>query len=459
MGLKIVLVGAGSREFGPATLRDIYLSEPLGEAGADIVLMDTAAEGLARNRTYALALGERLGRRHRVDTTTELDRALDGADYVVMAIEVDRYYYWAQDFHVPRMYGFRQIYGENGGPGGLFHALRNMGPSVDIARAVERSCPHAWLLNYTNPLTRLCEAQVRRTSARVIGLCHGFVHGREQVCRLLGHPEEDLEAYACGLNHITWFQELRSRATGEDLYPRLRAREREAHWLSDWDDIALQRTLLRTFGLYPSPGANHTGEYIRWAEEFLASDKLQFYYDPREGHPWEGGKVPTWIYNLQDAPTEAKLFWEEHPARIRPPREVREGQTDERISASGELAIPIMEGLSLGVRHDLAAVNVPNAGWIPNLPEGAVVEVPATVDADGLHPRRMSPLPEAVAAILRTQVSISALLVEAFVERSKDKLLQAVLLDPTCHSHRQAVELVDRMCAMQAELLPEMAWR
>jgi alpha-galactosidase len=459
MGLKIVLVGAGSREFGPATLRDIYLSEPLGEAGADIVLMDTAGEGLARNRTYALALGERLGRRHRVDTTTELDRALDGADYVVMAIEVDRYYYWAQDFHVPRMYGFRQIYGENGGPGGLFHALRNMGPSVDIAGAVERSCPHAWLLNYTNPLTRLCEAQVRRTSARVIGLCHGFVHGREQVCRLLGHPEEDLEAYACGLNHITWFQELRSRATGEDLYPRLRAREREAHWLSDWDDIALQRTLLRTFGLYPSPGANHTGEYIRWAEEFLASDKLQFYYDPREGHPWEGGKVPTWIYNLQDAPTEAKLFWEEHPARIRPPREVREGQTDERISASGELAIPIMEGLSLGVRHDLAAVNVPNAGWIPNLPEGAVVEVPATVDADGLHPRRMSPLPEAVAAILRTQVSISVLLVEAFVERSKDKLLQAVLLDPTCHSHRQAVELVDRMCAMQAELLPEMAWR
>lgn len=459
MSLKIVLVGAGSREFGPATLRDIYLSDPLGEAGADIVLMDTLGEGLERNRTYAHALGERLGRRHRVETTTELDRALDGADYVVMSIEVDRYYYWAQDFHVPRMYGFRQIYGENGGPGGLFHALRNMAPSVDIARAVERTCPDAWLLNYTNPLTRLCEAQVRLTSARVIGLCHGFVHGREQVCRLLGHPEEDLEAYACGLNHITWFQELRSRATGEDLYPRLRAREREAHWLSDWDDIALQRTLLRTFGLYPSPGANHTGEYIRWAGEFLASDKLQFYYDPREGHPWEGGEVPTWIYNLQDAPTETALFQDEHPARIRPSREAREGQTDERISPSGELAIPIIEGLTLGVGHDLAAVNVPNEGWIPNLPDGAVVEVPATVDAEGLHPRRMAPLPEAVAAILHTQVSISVLLVEAFVEGSKDKLLQAVLLDPTCHSHRQAIELVDRMCAMQAELLPAMAWR
>ncbi len=458
MALKIVLVGAGSREFGPATLRDIYLSDALGEADVHVVLMDLFDDGLERNRAYAAALGERLGRTHRVETTTDLDRALDGADWVVVSIEIDRYPWWAQDFHVPRTYGFRQIYGENGGPGGLFHALRNMGPSVDIARAMERACPEAWLLNYTNPLTRLCEAQTRLTSTRVVGLCHGFVHGREQVCRLLGHPEEDLEAYACGLNHITWFQEIRSRATGEDLYPRLRARERQAHWLSDWDDIALQRTLLRSFGLYPSPGANHTGEYIRWAEEFLASDKLQFYYDPREGHPWEGGKLPTWIYNLQDDPTGAKLFWDDHPTRIRAAREDREGQTAERIRPSGELAIPIMEGVSLGVRHDLPAVNVPNAGWIPNLPDGAVVEVPAVVDGDGLRPRQMTPLPEVIAAILRTQVSISVLLVEAFVEGSKDKLLQALLLDPTCHSHRQAVELVDRMVALQADLLPALTW-
>jgi len=458
MSLKIVLVGAASREFGPATLRDIYLSDALGDAGVHVVLMDLYADGLERNRAYATALGERLGRAHRVTTTTDMDRALEGADWVVMAIEVDRYRYWAQDFHVPRTYGFRQIYGENGGPGGLFHALRNMGPSVEIARAMERVCPDAWLLNYTNPLTRLCEAQVRLTSTKVVGLCHGFVHGREQVCRILGHPEEDLEAYASGLNHITWFQELRSRATGEDLYPKLRARERAAHWLSDWDDIALQRTLLRSLGLYPSPGANHTGEYIRWAEEFLASDKLQFYYDPREGHPWEGGRIPTWIYNLQDRPSEAKLFWEEHPERIRAPREEREGQTGERIVPSGELAVPIVEGISLGVAHDLPAVNVPNQGWIPNLPDGCVVEVPAVVDGDGLRPRRMPPLPEAIAAILRTQVSISVLLVEAFTEGSKDKLLQALLLDPTCHSHKQAIELVDRMCALQAELLPELTW-
>jgi alpha-galactosidase len=171
--IRIVLIGAASREFGPATLRDIYLSEPIAEVGADIVLMDLDAEGLRETRAYAEVLETRTGRGFSVAATTDLEASLAGADYVVMAIEMRRYYYWAQDFHVPRTFGFRQIYGENGGPGGLFHALRNMTPSVRIAESVARICPGAWILNYTNPLTKLCEAQSRLTDAQVIGLCHG----------------------------------------------------------------------------------------------------------------------------------------------------------------------------------------------------------------------------------------------------------------------------------------------
>ena len=465
MRMKIVLVGAASREFGPSILRDIWLSEPLSERRAHVVLMDLEAEGLERTRAYAATLDERLERTcpgcarrpHTVSTTTDLEAALEGADFVVMAIEVNRYFYWAQDFHIPRMYGFRQIYGENGGPGGLFHALRNMAPSLEIARAVERICPDAWLLNFTNPLTKLCEAQTHLTGARVIGLCHGILHGEEQVCRILDHPLDDLEAYACGLNHFSWFQTLRSRRTGEDLYPRLRARERGAHWLSDWDEIALSRILLRTFGLYPSPGANHVGEYLRWAEEFLGSSALQFFYDPRDGHPWETGDVPTWIYNLSDDPTHTALFPERPLPRIKPSREAREGQ-GERIRPSGELAVPIMEGLACGCSVELPAVNVPNAGWIPGLPDGTVVEVPATADAAGLHPRRMDPLPEAIGALLSLQGSINRLLVRAFEEGSRDVLLQALLLDPTTHSYRQAVELVDRFFEIQGPALPPLAW-
>lgn len=463
--MKIVLVGAASREFGPATLRDIWLSDPLAAHQAQVVLMDVDADGLERTRAYAATLEDLLGRAHpgsarrghRVTATTDLDDALGGADFVVMAIEARRYFYWAQDFHLPRMHGFRQIYGENGGPGGLFHALRNFGPSLEIARAVERACPEAWLLNYTNPLTKLCEAQTRLTSAKVVGLCHGVFHGKEQVCRILEHPLDDLEAYACGLNHFTWFQTLRSRDTGEDLYPRLRERERAAHWLSDWDEIALSRILLRTFGLYPSPGANHIGEYLRWAEEFLGSSALQFFYDPRDGHPWETGEVPTWIYNLDDDPTHTPLFPEGPLTRLKAPREVRERQSD-GIRPSGELAIPIVEGLACGRTVELPAVNVPNAGWLPGFEDGVVVEVPATADADGLHPMRMEPLPEAVAALLRLQASINRLLVDAYEHGSRDVLLQALLLDPTTTSYRQAVELIDRFFDVQGDALPGLTW-
>lgn len=459
--IKIVLVGAASREFGPATLRDIYLSDAIAEQGVSVVLMDLDAEGLVRTESYAREIGARLGRTVSVSATTSLEEALEGADFVVMAIELDRYFYWAQDFHIPRAHGFNQIYGENGGPGGLFHALRNMGPSVEIARAVARICPDAWLLNYTNPLTKLCEAQTQLTDAKVVGLCHGVFHGKEQVCRLLGIELVDLEAYASGLNHFTWFESLRSRSSGEDLYPALKERERTAHWLSDWDEIALSRILLRTFGLYPSPGANHIGEYIRWADAFLGSSALQFFYDPKEGHPWETGKVPTWLYNLSDDPTHAELFPAEHPARLKASREVREGQgkgNQGKILPSGELAIPIIEGLRCGETHELAAVNLPNQGFVPGLPPGAVVEVPATVDLDGLHPRNMESLPEAVLALLRTQVSINQLLVEAFDTGSKDTLLQALLLDPTTHSYTQSVELINRMCETQRDVLPELTW-
>ncbi len=455
--MKIVLVGAGSREFGPATLRDIYLSEALAERDVEVTLMDLDAEELATTQAYAESLSSRTDRSHAVSSTTDLAKALDGADFVVMAIEVNRYFYWAQDFHVPRTFGFKQIYGENGGPGGLFHALRNMGPSIEIAREMEARCPDAWLLNYTNPLTKLCEGQTRLTSTKVVGLCHGICHGKEQVCRLLEHPQEDLCGYACGLNHFTWFQELRSHGTGEDLYPRLKQREKEAHWLSDWDEIALSRILLRSFGLFPSPGANHIGEYVRWADDFLGSSLLQFFYDPREGDPWETGEVPTWLYNLSDHPTDAPLFPDGPLARLKPSREDRETSGGE-IKPSGELAIPIIEGLACDVERELAAVNVPNQGWIPGLPDGAVVEVPATVGPDGLIPRTMGPLPEAVLALLRTQVSINKLLVEAYEESSRSKLLQALLLDPTCHSYRQSVHLIDRMFELQSDILPGMGW-
>ena len=456
MKLKIVLVGAGSREFGPATIRDILLSNHLNRKDLEVVLMDISEKELPHHYDYAKEVAEKLGRNPKLSYTTDLEAALEGADYVITAIEIKRYFYWSQDFHIPRKHGFNQIYGENGGPGGLFHALRNFEPSMKIARAMEKVCPDAWLLNYTNPLTKLCEVLTKLSKIKVIGLCHGVFHGKKQLCKFLDIDYKDLDAKASGLNHFTWFQSIENKKTGEDLYPTLKEKEKEAHWLADWDEIALSRILMRVFGLYPSPGANHIGEYIRWASEYLGSSSIQFFYDPNDRDPWKDGDVPTWVYNLQGHPTNVPLYPGKDIATIFPDHQENEDHyaRSEEIKHSGELAIPIIEGMNCEVEQELAAVNIPNQGYVPGLPDGAVVEVPALVNGHGLHPIQMEKLPEAVLALLRTQTSINQLLVEAYEEKSKNKLLQAVLLDPTCHSYKSAVHMIDEMLELQREVLP-----
>jgi len=443
--VKIVLIGAGSRSFGPAMVKDIVLSEPLSTLDVKLVLMDRIPDAIAGIKQYACDLFATFKRPFAVVGTTDLTQALEGADYVITAIEVDRYLHWSEDFHIPRKYGFRQVYGENGGPGGLFHALRNMIPVVEIAQTMERLCPHALLLNFTNPESKVCEALTRLTSIQTIGLCHGIFGGIAQAAFVLGIPREEIEVQACGINHFTWFQQIRNRQTGEDLYPRLREMERQGDWLAEWHEIGIQRVLFRRFGLWPSPGANHIGEYVRWAEEFVASE-MQYFYDPADGHPWENGRIPEFVYTIGHTSTSRPFL--PVPATKTTPAQENE------ITPSGELAIPIVEGISCGLKRVLEAVNVTNQGAIPGLPDDMVVEVPAAVDKHGTHPCQMAPLPEGIAAMLRLQGSIHRLLVEAFAERSRDKLLQALLLDPTVDSYRRAVGCMEEMIAVQRALLP-----
>ena len=132
--------------------------------------------------------------------------------------------------------------------------------------------------------------------------------------------------------------------------------------------------------------------------------------------------------------------------------------TSAPLAPSGELAVPLLEGVLCDAERYLDAVNVPNAGYVPGLPDDAFVEVPATANRSGLHPFQMEPLPEAVLALLRTQTSINRLLVDAFRDGSRHTLLQALLLDPTTESYRQAVNLINEMFRLQGDVLPEMEW-
>lgn len=447
MSIRIAYIGAGSETFGPPVVDHLFSSDLLLDQGMTLVLMDQKADHLTEITAYATGKAQELPARPSVETTTDLEACLRGADFVLCSIEVERYFYWAQDFHIPRQYGFNQVYGENGEIGGLFHALRNMTPMLEIARAIERICPDAVLLNFSNPEHKLCEAITRLTSVRTVGLCPGVYIGRQQIADILERPVDSLDTAACGINHFTWFQSIRDGASGEDLYPELRRREAKGDELSHWHEIGLGRILFRRYGLWPSPGANHYAEYLHWAKAFVAHN-MQYYYDPALGSPWDGAPSPEFVYSIERVSPERP--W------IRQPKQKVHGE-DEGIDVDAigaGMAVMIMEGLTTDVSRALFSVNVPNRGSIPGLEADTVVEVPATVTRDGIEPHRMEPLPEAITATLRLHGSIHKLLVEAFETRSRDTLLQAVLLDPTANDYLRAVEMVNAFLRIQEERLP-----
>lgn len=452
--LKFTIIGAGSVCFCPATLNDILLNDNICSVPLSIALMDIDERALRVSETYAREAIKVSGREVNLTVTTNLEESLVDADFVITAIEVDRYYYWSMDFHIPRRYGFRQVYGENGGPGSMFHTLRNLPPTLEIAHAMEKICPDAWLLNYTNPEAKLIEGVLKYTKVKAVGLCHGANLGLNQVAAMLEIPREDIEGDAAGLNHFGWFTRLTRKSTGEDLYPMLKERESRMSWLAQWDNLGLSRLMLRTYGLFPYPGTNHEGEYIAWSDSMLASAQIQYFYDPVTNDPWsKDGTVPEFVYNFQSNPTGRELFpkKEDHyEERF----QVKEGQ----LKLSGEVGVPIAEAIAFDIPLHVDAVNVQNFGLIPGVMEGMVVEVPADVDGEGIHPCKCPELPVAVTAMINTQGAIHRLVLEACMENSRNKLLQAMLLDPTVSNYNNAVALINEMCERQKEILPPLHW-
>lgn len=453
--VKIAYIGAGSLQFGPLMVQDILMSKILTEKGLEIRLMDINKSYLEHVVAHAEYVCQKLNHGAKIIGTTNRDEAIKGADFVLCAIEKDRNMHWSQDFHIPRKYGFKQVYAENGGVGSLFHALRNIKVIMDLARAMERLCPDALLLNFSNPEHKICEAVTRLTSIKTVGLCHGVLFGREQLSEMLQIPLNDLQTKACGINHFTWFQEIKHKSTGEDLYPKLREIELKGDWLAKWHDLALGRILFRRFGQWPSPGSNHYGEYIRWAEEFVVP-QLQFFYDPYEGHPWEKNQIPEGVYSA-DRVNYNRPWIKDTSKRLFPMGETEEAKMeneDGSLKVTREIGTLIMESVSNNERQWLESVNVPNKGFIPNLPDDLVVELPAYCDGAGIQPIPMEPIPEGIAATIRLHASIHLLLVEAYNEQSKDKLLQAILIEPTVNSYRNAVDMCNEMLTLQKEVLP-----
>lgn len=453
--LKIAIIGAGSVSFCPTTVSDILRNDSIRQVPLEIALMDIRQEALDISRNFCEQLKKKYNDTAEITATLDLERALDGADFVITAIEKERYFYWSQDFHIPRKYGFRQIYGENGGPGGLFHTLRNMGPTLEIAHTMEKVCPEAYLLNYTNPEAKLVTAISKDTKIKTVGLCHGEQMGVDQIAFITGIPKQFLDTEVSGVNHFGIITKVTDIRTGEDIYPLLMEKEKSLGKLVKWDEWALSRIMLRVYGKWVYPGANHIGEYLAWSDQFIASSQLQYFYDPMTENPWSDIKNTP----LEFIYTISGRTWEKDVAEETPEEIFRKAfENYDNFEQNHEYGIPIIEAIAFDKPRHIGAVNVPNHGYAPSLPEGMVVEVPAQVDEAGIHPLTTGTIPTGLAAMMTRVGSISDLLYEAYKEKSKKKLLQAILLDPTVSSYSNAVALIDEMFEKQRDILPEMHW-
>jgi len=408
---KIVMLGATSMSFGLNMLRDIFSSDELH--GSTLTLVGRNPATLAKMAALARLLNAHSGAGITVEETTDRRAALDGAGFVVNATAIDRNRLWKLDFEVPRKYGIRHTLGENGGPGGLFFTLRTLPLVFDIVREMEALCPGALFINFSNPESRIILALGRYSPVRALGLCHGIFMGQGDVARIMGLPYEQVEVWGAGINHFQCLLQIRDCASGEDLYPLLRTREK------DFDPafMPLTRRLFRAFDYWMTCSDDHLGEYLAYGWE-AGETGYDFAADER-------GRAQ-FARALEGALAGADI----------PP---------DWLTPSGERGAAAIGGM-LHNRHRLLESGiVANRGTIANLPPDAAVEVPVVADAAGIHPVSLGPLPDPVAKLLATQVSVQQLAVEAAVHASKEIALQALLIDPVVNSADAAVRLLDEL--------------
>jgi len=436
--LKVVLIGAGSANFGRTSIVDLLACEDLRERDLEIVLVDIDADALARMQSLAGMLNEHFGRPARFSATTDRREALPGADHVIVSVAQQRFELWEQDFRVPIAFGFKHVDGENGGPGAAFHTLRSVSLVVPIAQDMAELCPDAWLINFSNPESRVCLAVNRLTSVRTVGLCHGGFMTRDAVAGLLERPAAEVDITIGGINHFHWVLGVRSIPDGTDLVPEFEAALRAKR---ETLDPTVGR-MLDLFGLYPFCCGEHIAEYVSWGYETCGM------LWPQGG---EGRKVGGDWKNY-------RRYMEEEAARVRRVAAGEEPLTDDMAQPSGEIAVPIICDIEFDRGRRELAVNIPNAGpAIPNLPAAAIVEIPAVVDANGVHGEPVGPLPEPIAAMCRAQITVQELLVEAYAKKSKHALLQALVLDPVVDSVTRAEQMMNVLLEAEADYLPELA--
>ncbi len=436
--VKLVFLGAGSF-FAPRLINDL-IHIP-GEQGGTVVLVDIDRRRLNLTARMVRKLLVASGKAHwKLQATPDRLKALPGADYIVNCIEVSGAECVVHDNDIPLKYGIDQCIGDTIGPGGLFKALRTIPVWLEVLRDCERLCPQALVLNYTNPMSMLCLAAGRTSSMAVVGLCHSVQGTSQKLATYAGVPYAELEWACAGINHLAWFTTLRHR--GVDLYTDRLYRQFSADVaagiaeydaggvLQDATDIThgatranpskstdlIRKDMCVHFGAFITESSGHLSEYLPYYRKSGAGRKLlRLAYDG--GSRFYATNWPRWRTEADaerqamlrgDAPLGWPRSWEYASWII----EAREKDAPFRIHGNV-------------MNHHRGAGQL-----ITNLPADGCVEVACLVDRNGVQPLRYGALPAQMAGLCASNMAMFDLGAQAAVERSIEKAVYALMLDP-----------------------------
>ena len=436
---KLTFIGAGSFGFTRNLVRDVLTFDSL--AGSTICLMDINPERLEFSRRAVQRIIDEGGYPAKVQTTQDRVEALKGADYVLVTILVGATDVWRHDIEVPKKYGVDINVGDTRGVSGIFRALRTIPVLVSIAKDMERYCPGATMLNYTNPMAMLCRAIMRETNIPVTGLCHSVQGTSEMLAEWIGAPYEEIEFTCAGINHMAWY--LTFKWNGEDAYPLIRKAILERPEI--YNEEQVRNEMFLAFDHYVTESSGHNSEYNWW---FRKRPELIEKYCTH-GTGWNPGEYAYILKEYQrresDRMDDIKA-WLDNPAPL-------------NLQRGHEYAASIINALEGGAPF-LFNGNVANKGYVSNLPPDACVEIPVWASRHGLQPLRVGALPPQCAVLTNLSSQIEEMAVEAALTGNRRLVYQAIANDPLSAavlSLAEIQQMVDELFEHNRDYLPQFA--
>lgn len=443
-GPRIAFIGAGSTVFMANIVGDVLQREAL--KGAHVALMDINTQRLKESELVFEKLVASLDVPATHSLHIDQREALTGADFVVVAFQIGGYDPCTiTDFEIPKEFGLRQTIADTLGIGGIMRGLRTVPHLWSICEDMTAVCPDALLLQYVNPMAINTWAIAERyPHIKQVGLCHSVQHTAAELASDLKLPVDRIRYLSAGINHVAYFltfEEICDDGNTRDLYPQLHQGYAEGVFPRP-ESISNARCpnkvryeMMKRLGFFATESSEHFAEYVPWFIKSGREDLIDRFGIPLDEYPKRCvEQVARWNDTLAEY---------ESADRIEVPQSV-------------EYASQIINSVWTG-EPSVIYGNVQNRGYIPDLPEGCAVEVPCLVDRNGIQPTRIEKLPPQLTAIMRSNINVQELTVQALLTESREHIYHAAMMDPHTGAELdldQIWALVDALIEAHGDWLP-----